>query len=280
MKKFLSIVFTLFIFGFVNSANASTDWSSSSNVARVNNIGTKIMMANNLPRGILFKVSNQDIVNAYANINKEVYVYSGLLKYVETDDELAAVISHEIGHIVNGHCAKHTVLNSGINTLAKTAAQNANTAGVIAVAAGQQLATTKISRNDEFEADLTGVDLMLKAGYNPLGMISVLNKIVGNYFDVFETHPSGEKRLMNIYDYVSYNYPAILKKGFKTTSYNSASTIIKANLETRKANPKEMQKYEKTQAKLKADKLKRAKKMKNSVNGWDASYTVINLLSN
>lgn len=281
MKKFLTVLCVALFFGITNSVfAATTDWSSSQNLTRVNDIGTKIMIANNLPRGIMFRVSNQDIVNAYANINKEVYVYAGLLKYVETNDELAAIISHELGHIVNGHCAKQTLLNAGIASLAKATAQNTNTAGTVAVVAGQQLATSKISRSDEFEADLTGVDLMIKAGYNPLAMISVLNKISGNYFDAFETHPSGEKRLMNIYDYISYNYPDKIQNSLATTSYKNALNIIDANVAVRKANPKEMRKYENAQAKLKANKIKRAKKIKNSVNAWDASYTVLNLLSN
>ena len=56
----------------------------------------------------------------------------------------------------------------------------------------------ELSRNDEFEADITGVDLMTKAGYNPLAMVSLLNKISGDaYIDILQTHPSGEKRILN-----------------------------------------------------------------------------------
>ena len=195
MRKFLAILSIMLI----SNCVFAEDWNSEAALKRVNTIGTKLLKASNIQQPIEFKVSDQEDINAYANLEKEVYVYKGLLQYVNDDTELAAVISHEIGHILNGHCAKQGVLNTGIAIVASKAAEKYNQT---AVAAAQQLTVTKISRSDEFEADLTGVDIMSKAGYNPLAMVSVLNKICGNYIDILQTHPSGEKRLMNIYNYV------------------------------------------------------------------------------
>lgn len=64
----------------------------------------------------------------------------------------------------------------------------------------------KMSRSEEYEADITGADLMTKAGYNPLAMVSVLYKIGGNYKDFTSAHPSGDKRTMYIYDYITYTH--------------------------------------------------------------------------
>ena len=216
MKKSLfALVLGVFAFVFSTAAGfaatTTTNWDSAANLKRVNTIGTKLLKANNLPDGITFKVSDEDTVNAYANINKEVYVYRGLLEAVENDDELAGVIAHEMGHIINGHCAKQTLLNgiiSQINPTTKTAA------GATGVELAKTLSSAKISRSDETEADLTAVDLMMKAGYNPLALISVLNKICGNYVDILQTHPSGEKRLLAIFDYANYNYPATVKANY------------------------------------------------------------------
>ena len=175
MKKIL-IVLSLFMFNFA----MATDWDSAAALKRVNTIGSELLKANNVNYDIEFKVSNEEDVNAYANLQKEIYVYKGLLEFVNNDDELAGVIGHEMGHIINGHCAKQGVLNTGIAVVANMMTKNQTASAV-----GQTLASSKLSRNDEFEADLTGVDLMAKAGYNPLAMVSLLNKIVIFYSIAF-----------------------------------------------------------------------------------------------
>lgn len=252
------------------------DWNSEAALNRVNTIGTKLLLANGVQQEIVFKVSEQEDVNAYANINKEVFVYKGLLDYVTNDQELAAVISHEIGHILNGHCAKQGVLNTGVNILAQKAAEKYN---ATAVAVTQQLTSSKISRNDEFEADLTGVDLMVKAGYNPLAMISVLNKICGNYIDILQTHPSGEKRLMNIYEYAEYNYPSTIDFGFNSESYSKALLVISPNVQKRKTSERLVKKYEKKQQKLLKKKEKRIKKLAKKTTIWDGYYSTLMLMA-
>ena len=258
------------------TATTSTNWDSEASLKRVNTIGQKILKANNLPTTITFKVSDDESINAYANIDKEVYVYRGLLEYVENDFELAGVIAHELGHIVNGHCAKQTLINTAVSSLQPNLkSENANTS----LQAAQTLSLLKITRSDEFEADRTAVDLMVKTGYTPLALISVLNKICGNYIDILETHPSGEKRLMNIYDYTNYNYPEKIKIGYTTDSYKKALTVINANLEERNASPRKLKKVQKEQEKYKKQQLKRAKRVAKSTNPWEQSYAVLQIMS-
>ena len=291
MKKtvILGLMIAVILGGATLTCNAATtttattvstvQWDSESALKRVNTIGQKLMKANNLPDTITFKVSNDDNVNAYANLNKEVYVYKGLLEYVTDDNELAAVISHELGHIINGHCAKQTVLNSLIGT-ASSSFNPQTELGTAALGLTQNLASSKVSRNDEFEADLTGTDLLVRAGYNPLAMISVLNKICGNYFDVLSSHPSGERRLMNIYDYVEYNYNSYTKTGYKSDSYKKATSIINANIAARNNNAKKLAKFQKEQAKLKAKKQKREIKMvKSGSNPWETSLGMMQMFA-
>lgn len=269
MKK---IVFALFLL--LSSLALATDWDSDAALKRVNTIGTKILKANNINHAIEFKVSAEDTINAYANIDKEIYVYKGLLEYVDTDDELAGVISHEMGHIINGHCAKQGVLNSIIATIGALF-RPSTTAGTVANSVGQQMAASKISRNDEYEADLTGVDLMTKGGYNPLGMVSLLSKISQSYLDILQSHPSGEKRVQNAYDYVNYNYPNYVKKGYSTESYKNALTMMKATIDRRNSSETEMNKYKKAQEKLLVKKQKREKKMQGTSTAWDGYYQTL-----
>lgn len=258
------------------ATTSTANWNEEASLKRVNTIGATILKANNLPEGITFKVSDDESINAYANINKEVYVYRGLLEYVTNDEELAAVIAHEIGHIVNSHSAKQTIINSIISSISPS---TTNAVLSTSVEAAKQLSSMKVSREDEFEADLTAIDLLQKTEYNPLALISVLNKICGNYVDLVSTHPSGEKRLMNIYDYADYNYPDMVKKGYNTDSYLKARELIWANLKIRKENPRKLAKAQKEQEKLKQKKLKRAKKMLNSNDPWNTSLNIIQQLS-
>jgi len=271
MKKIIAI-FTLMMFSVCFAA--ATNWNSEAALKRVNTIGTKILKANNVNHPIEFKVSDTDDINAYADINKEIHVYRGLLEYVDDDNELAGVISHEMGHIINGHCAKQGILNAGIATVASVTTKNE-----VVSAVGQQLAASKISRSDEFEADLTGVDLMTKGGYNPLAMVSLLNKISGNYIDILESHPSGEKRIMNVYNYIEYNYPDRIKKGYTTDSYKKALSMITPNVEKRKASKFQTWKYQREQKKLLAKKEKRAKKMQKTNTVWDGYFNTLQYLS-
>ncbi len=275
MKKILITIFALFVCLQVNAATTTTNWDSTAAQKKLNNIAYKLIKSNNLPDGISIKVSAEEEANAYANINKEIYVYKGMLNYATTDEEIASVIAHEMGHIINGHNAKQTILNSLIANITGSSSEKASV-GAVAV---QELSSTKLSRKDEFEADLSGVDLMVKAGYNPLAMISVLNKICGNYVDIISSHPSGEKRLMNIYDYVSYNYPDWTKKGYTTDSYKKAYALISLNIQERNASKRLTKKYEKQQEKLKKEKIKRAKQMLKSNNGWNSTYNTLLLLN-
>lgn len=278
MKKIFGL-FIAFLLGIQLSANAATDWTAKANVTRVNNIGKALLAKSNLPNKIEFKVIETDEVNAFANADKQIYVYTGLLKFVNNDAELAGVIAHEIGHIVNNHVAKQNV----VNTVTSTAIYNANIdyrlkAGMNTA---NNLTMLKMSRSEEYEADITGVDLMAKAGYNPLAMVSVLFKIGGCYKDFTSTHPSGDKRTMYIYDYITYTYPDKAKLGYNTDSYKKFMLYAEPIVKERNSNPKKLAAFNKEQEKLKAKRLAKLEKYKNAKdsNGWDKSFNAIRAIT-
>lgn len=280
MKKIFGILIA-FILGINLSANAAaTDWTNKSSVARVNTIGKALLAKNNLPTKIEFKVIQTDEVNAFANADKQIYVYTGLLKFVNNDAELAGVIAHEIGHIVNNHVAKQNV----VNTLTTTAIYASNMDYRLKAASNtaNNLTMLKMSRVEEYEADITGVDLMTKAGYNPLAMVSVLFKIGGCYKDFTSTHPSSDKRTMYIYDYITYTYPEKAKLGYSTDSYKKFMAYAEPIVKERNSDPKKLAAFNKTQKKLQEKRLAKLEKYKNAKdsNGWEKSFNVIRAISN
>lgn len=282
MKKILNILF-VFLAGLLFTVSpvmaAQTNWTSKANVERVNRIGKALLAKNNLPTKITFKVIETDEVNAFANADKEIYVYTGLLKFVNNDAELAGVIAHEIGHIVNHHVAKQNV----VNTVTSTAIYNVNLDARLKAGmnTANNLTMLKMSRTEEYEADITGVDLMTKAGYNPLAMVSVLFKIGGSYADFTSTHPSGDKRTMYIYDYITYTYPAKAKLNYDTDSYKKFMMFAKPIVDERNADPKKLAKFNKEQAKLQQKRIAKLEKYKNAKdsNAWDKSFNVIRAIS-
>jgi predicted Zn-dependent protease len=215
------------------------NWTSVQAFNEINRIGTKLKLANNINEQIVFNVSEKDEANATTNINNQIDVYQGLLQYVETEDELAFVIGHEIGHVEKTHVKKTMIRNVLITTVgvagatlatygiagnsAKATKSGAVLIGSSAVGA---LAGKKVSRNQETASDLASIDYMVNAGYNPLATISILNKISGNYFDLLSDHPSGEKRIKKAYQYISKKYPQYIDEGYNSTSYQRALSII------------------------------------------------------
>ena len=281
MKKIVSlcILFLSMIVMPVMADSVSDVWTQQSNINRVNTIGKALLSKNNLPTQVTFKVVETDEINAYASGNNQICVYTGLLKFVNDDSELAGVIAHEIGHIINSHVAKQSI----ISAITATAITNANLSqqAQTGAAIAQNLSMKKMSRTEEYEADITGVDLMVNAGYNPLAMVSLLYKIGGNYVDIIQDHPSGDKRTMYLYNYITYTYPDKLKAGYNSDAYKQFMNYSEPIVAARNASPSKLKAFKKEQEKLKKKRTEKMKKYKNASNGfgWNASYTMLQILS-
>lgn len=215
------------------------NWSSKEAYNHINRIGTNLIQSNNIEKHIEFVVSEDKDANAYANMKDVITVNMGLLKYVETEDELAYVIGHEMGHVTKTHVKKGYARNIVIATAAiagttmtvlgatSNSAKMSKTGMIVTGGAvAGKIADKGLSRGAETKADLASVDYLVNAGYNPLASISLMNKISGNYFDIFSDHPSGGKRIKKIYKYISQNYPEYLEKGYNSTSYERALQYI------------------------------------------------------
>ncbi|MCM8783792.1 MAG: M48 family metalloprotease [Candidatus Omnitrophica bacterium] len=146
--------------------------------SRVNEIGQSLVQSSDR-KSILyyFKVLDKDEKNAFALPGGYVYVFSGLLEEVSNDDELAYILAHEISHIVARHSVDLLKKNLGFNilmVLAKAGAPDTET--IRRTSTALDLLMLSYSREDEFMADRLAVRFMQKAGFNPEGALSFLEK--------------------------------------------------------------------------------------------------------
>lgn len=271
MKKFALFLLTLMLATPVFSAT----WSA---VDRVPTVGKQILTKNSLPTDTKFVVTETAVVNSTSNTNKEIYVQKETLGYTGNDNEVAAVISQEIGTIVNANASKKKLVSNLTSALAgSVSGESAQNKALII----NELAINNMSEKDQMNADVTGTDLMIQAGYNPLAMIVVLGKMPGSAMDTLKSQPNNFKRTMYIYDYLSYNYPSKVKAGYNCQEYKNFLAYIQPTVDERNANKKKLAKFEKEQAKLKTERAKQIAKYKatGGLNGWDASYTILKNLS-
>jgi predicted Zn-dependent protease len=163
--------------------------------------------------------------NAFAVPGGFIYVHRGLLERMNSVDELASVIGHEIGHVAARHSAaqisKMQILNIGLIGAQIATHGTLQDYGSL-IDLGSILAFSKFSRDDEREADNLGIKYMTRAGYNPKASISVMkhiqtleNKEPGLLDIWFMTHPPTNERLELLnkeLDGMSYQDPVILNR--------------------------------------------------------------------
>jgi predicted Zn-dependent protease len=193
----------------------------------VNRVGQKILTAiGPQPFQYEFYVLNTTDVNAFAVPGGKVFLNSGLILMVETEDELAAVIAHEMGHVVARHVARQSEQGLKLNlaTLGAILAAialgpQAASAVVMTSAAAAQTAMLKYSRENEEEADYLGLKFMDEAGYDRRAMLTVLKRIrlvTGpSYSDpppYLLTHPALEQRMSNLEIQMAHD-PREIQKG-------------------------------------------------------------------
>ncbi|HEX8875056.1 MAG TPA: M48 family metalloprotease [Nitrosospira sp.] len=193
----------------------------------VNEIGQKL--ARNSHRSQLnfhFTVVDSPQVNAFALPGGYVYVTRGILAYLNSEAELAAVLGHEIGHVT----ARHSVRQYSAATAANVAATLGGlAAGIFVPQLGGQLAQgvqsllgitgsallSGYGRSHELEADRLGAEYLARSGYDPQAMIKVIGALKNQelfdieaakqegreprrYHGIFATHPDNDTRLQEV----------------------------------------------------------------------------------
>ncbi len=145
-----------------------------------------------------------EVVNAFALPGGQVFITAALFNKLDSEDQLAGVFGHEIGHVVARHGAERIAkeeLTQGLTGAAVVASGDYNTAQAAQMIAG--LVNMSYGRDQELESDDLGVRFMIQAGYNPEALIEVM-KILESASggqrqpEFMSTHPSPENRVQKI----------------------------------------------------------------------------------
>jgi len=153
-----------------------------------------------------FTVIESDQVNAFAAPGGYVYFYTGLLREMKNESELAAVMAHEISHIVARHGIKRLQAAMGVGMAAQLILGDQSSQVInAAVGVGMSMLFSGYSREAEREADKFGLQYQVRAGYHPdgfLGMFETLARLgEGGSSNIFEklsrSHPETQERIAN-----------------------------------------------------------------------------------
>lgn len=173
--------------------------------------GFRILNANNLKdnRMTFYYVTENKAKVKSSNKLKRIYVYKGIFPYIEDDNELAALIATEMGHLMD--------MQAGFF---------------------RRFSVSFSPRKYELRADKKAVDLMVKAGYDPVALINIINKTTKeeNWFEYNIFHHNGTERTKKIYSYIYEKYPIFLadNKYLKTLYYqNFLRTTTKGRKQVR-----------------------------------------------
>ncbi len=186
--------------------------------AYIEKVGNKVAAASDRPDlEYTFTIIDSPEINAFALPGGYVYVNRGLLTFMNSEADLAAVLGHEIGHIT----ARHAVQQQARSAVARTAAQVGGFVTAVATRSGYvgsqisqvasiwaQTGLSGYGREDELQADSLGAEYIRDAGYDATAMINVvtvlknqedfsrqINNGAGGYHGLFASHPRNDTRL-------------------------------------------------------------------------------------
>jgi predicted Zn-dependent protease len=173
-------------------------------------------------------LADPELINAFALPGGQLFITAALFTRLETEGQLAAVMSHEIGHVVARHAAEQLAeqqLAQGLSGAAVIAAYDPDdpnsglsTAQFAALISG--LINLKYGRDDELQSDNLGVQLMTEAGYDPRSMVALMEILAaasqGNEPpEFFSTHPNPDNRIGRIWEAIEDQYPEGVPEGLE-----------------------------------------------------------------
>lgn len=144
-------------------------------------------------------------INAFCMPGGKIAFYTGIIDQLKlTDDEIAMIMGHEMAHALREHSREQLAKNQATSMGISLGAQLLGLGDIGSTAArlGGQLLSLKFSRNDESDADLVGLELAARAGYNPQAAVNLWRKMgeaTGEGgIGFLSTHPTGPNRIRHL----------------------------------------------------------------------------------
>lgn len=218
---------------------------------RLKRIMAKFKNISNL--NLNYKVYQSNVVNAFASGDGSVRVYTGLMD-IMNDDELFAVIGHELGHLVNkdvrdAYRAAYLVVAARYGIAAYSQTAGALSTGFLGDL-GQQLATSAYSRKQETEADEASFQFCVASGVDPFAMYHALNVLIrvggdtgqqGTLTEMFSSHPDTQKRathIKQVAEAAGYKLNGTKTTGVKVSGSDNSGNTGSGNKKTIQIKPK------------------------------------------
>ena len=172
----------------------------------VQSVGQKMAAKSHREMPYEYVLVASDVPNAFALPGGSIFLTAGLMRRMTNERQLAAVLGHETGHVAAMHNVQGMQRQIGAQVMVEIAQQIlSGTKAEVAAGATKvvgAMVTLKYSRGDEYEADKVGVEYMTRAGYNPWGMVELLEVLKGlsesepgTLEQMFQTHPVTSKRI-------------------------------------------------------------------------------------
>ncbi len=218
-----------------------------SRLQRLDTLVNRLLIASGQNRDWVVRVldTNPPTINAFVVGGKYIYVYTGLLSFAKSDDELAIILGHEMGHTL----LKHNIRRSQ-DTLSNIAGLSEIIGGLAGGKKGYdkvkgvtQVVTSAYGREDEEEADALGVAIALRAGFDPLKGVGVFRRLAqlenGQRLStkefikqqLYSDHPANQNRVAAITvlnDYLNAKRPLESLQQYQQ-SYRIMTALVQTN---------------------------------------------------
>lgn len=218
MKKFLIVLLIFFFNLSAYGVNSSSKKLQKEVICqkKIDEIGVNLLNANKIDKKIVFTYNEGEYKKTIDDptlTKRQIIFYEEYFKYVENDDELAAYLAREISRAVKSYSGAWGGIISSVQVKAAC-------------------------KKYEIFADKRAVNYMVKAGYNPIALITFINKTKTNGLLTKVFHNSPTKRMSVIYEYIYYNYPYYLKNNEYLANKNYQNFLLNTRENRRKFEDK------------------------------------------
>jgi len=165
-----------------------------------------------------YLLADPETINAFALPGGQIFITRGLFFRLENESELAGVLGHEVGHVINRHSAEQMakgqlgqMLAGAVAVGADDGAGGGQRAAMVAAMVNQMM-QLKYGRGDESESDSYGMKIMTDAGYDPNGLLQLMYVLKeagggGRQPEMLSSHPLPETRIEEIKALIQQTYP-------------------------------------------------------------------------